>query len=391
MKIAIIDCFAGISGDMTLAALIECGVPTKYLVEQLDQLRLSGYELLLHKTKRQHIAASKIDVKFETKNQPERTYKSIVKMIENSGLASDLKEKSLQAFKILGTAEAKIHDTQLEMIHFHEIGAIDSIIDLVGSIIGFTYLGIDEIYTGPVPLGTGFTKTEHGIMPVPSPAALEILKDYPVIYRESDYEMTTPTGATLVKLLSRGLVPDNFSFITEKQGYGAGDKDTSKWPNLLRLIIGHKAPHTGVETLTMVETNIDDMNTELFPYIIEELYQAGAKDVFLTPIMMKKGRPGNKLSVLTEKINLNVIEKIVFSETSTIGLRKYDVERKVLARDIKTIDSRFGKIKVKLITLNGVKIMRPEYEQCKKIAKKYNITLMEVYREIDHLNYKNDE
>jgi len=391
MKIAIIDCFAGISGDMTLGALIDCGVPLKYLIEQLKLIDLPGYVLRVHKIKKHHISASKIEIDFDVKNQPERTYKNIVKMIECSKLSQDIILNSLRAFRILGEAEAQIHESQLENIHFHEIGAIDSIVDLMGSIIGFSYLGAEKIYTIPIPLGTGFTKTEHGVMPVPSPAALEILKDYPVVHRDSEYEMTTPTGATLVKTLSQGIIPENFVYVLERQGYGAGSIDSPKWPNLLRIIIGKSADNKYSSKAIIVETNIDDMNNEIFPYVFEKLYQAGAKDVFLTPLIMKKGRPGSKLSVITDEITLSTIETILFSETTTIGLRKYAVDRRILPREIVPINSRFGKIKVKTITLNGKRIIRPEYEQCKEIALKFNMSIMDVYHEIGNIKIENCE
>ena len=230
MKVAIIDCFSGISGDMTLAALIECGVPIEYLRQQLNKLNLLNYSLNLSKISIHHIKASKVDVVYDVASQPERTYTAIVKLIEESKLPSKIKMNAMEAFRILAEAEAKIHNSDLESVHFHEVGAVDSIVDLVGSIIGFDYLGVQKIWTKPVPLGTGFTKTEHGMMPVPSPAALEILKGYPTEYRQSDYEMTTPTGATLIKLLSNGIIQDKAIFVPEKQGYGAGTKKVSQWP-----------------------------------------------------------------------------------------------------------------------------------------------------------------
>jgi uncharacterized protein (TIGR00299 family) protein len=255
----------------------------------------------------------------------------------------------------------------------------------VGSIIGFDYLGVQKIYTIPVPLGTGFTNTEHGTMPVPSPAALEILKDYPIEHRKSDYEMTTPTGATLIRVLSDGAIQNNFVYVHEKQGYGAGNKTVKEWPNLLRIIIGNRPGDTVEEKLIMLETNIDDMNPEIYTHVFEKLLQAGAKDVFLTPLIMKKGRPGTKLSVLTDEKNLKTIEEKIFFETTTIGIRRYSVERKVLPREVKTINTVYGEIKVKVIEINGKKVIRPEYEQCLKLSKKYNMSLLDIYQEIGGL------
>jgi uncharacterized protein (DUF111 family) len=222
-------------------------------------------------------------------------------------------------------------------------------------------------------------------MPVPSPAALEILKDYPIEHRKSDYEMTTPTGATLIKVLSDGIIENNFMYLHKKQGYGAGSKTVKQWPNLLRIIIGNSVGDTAEEKVIMLETNIDDMNPEIYTHVFEELLQAGAKDVFLTPLIMKKGRPGTKLSVLTDEKNLKTIEEKIFFETTTIGIRKYGVERKVLPREMKTINTVYGDIKVKVIEINGKKVVRPEYEQCLKLSKKYNMSLLDIYQEIGGL------
>jgi uncharacterized protein (TIGR00299 family) protein len=385
MKLAIIDCFSGISGDMTIAALIACGVPVEYLREQLNKLNLSDYSLNVSKTSRHHIHATKVDVMYDASKQPERTYASIVKLLEESDLTGHIKTKAKDAFRILAEAEAKIHDIQVNKVHFHEVGAVDSIIDLVGSIIGFDFLGVQKILTRPVPLGTGFTKTEHGMMPVPSPAALEILKDYPIEYRQSDYEMTTPTGATLIKLLSDGIIQDNTIFIHKKHGYGAGSKKVAQWPNLLRIILAEDRVNMADESMMLLETNIDDMNPEIYTHVLEKLYQAGAKDVFLTPIIMKKGRPGIKLSVLSAEINIKAMEEIMFLETTTIGIRKYSVNRRVLPRKIRTVDTKYGKIKVKVIDINGEEVIRPEYEQCISLSKKYKVSLLKVYQEISNL------
>ena len=386
MKIAIIDCFSGISGDMTLGALLDWGVPLKYIRDHLNCLNLKHFKLIVEKTKRNHISATKIQVEFDEKKQPHRKYTDIEKLIKESDLQTSIKTKSLKAFKILGEAEAKIHATTLDKIHFHEVGAIDSIVDLVGSIIGFEYLKVDKIYSNPVPLGSGFTKTAHGIMPVPAPAALEILRDYQIVHRDSGYEMTTPTGATLIKVLVEGVMPQNIPYVQEKNGFGAGTIESNKWPNLLRLITGTVQDYSEIESLVMIETNIDDMNPEIYPYLIERLYKLDVKDVFLTQVIMKKGRPGTQLSVLTDEKNIEKIENKIFAETTTIGIRKYIVKRRVLERENKKVKSKFGEIDVKLVKINGKKFIRPEYEQCKKIAKKLNISLQEVYREIERLN-----
>jgi len=236
MKIAIIDCFAGISGDMTLGALIDWGVPVEYIENELRKTGLTDFVIKTEKVLKHTISGVKATVEFDPAKQPERKYQSITKMISDSDFKQEIKEKSFKAFKILGEAESKIHEKSIENIYFHEVGAVDSIVDLVGSIIGFDYLGVEKIYGMPVPLGTGFNWTALGIMPVPSPAALSILKNYPVVHKNSDFEMTTPTGATLFKILVDEILPESIKYLPEKVSYGAGTKNTEKWPNLLRLI-----------------------------------------------------------------------------------------------------------------------------------------------------------
>jgi len=386
MKIAIIDCFAGISGDMTLGAMIDAGVPVDYLTTEIQKLGLSGFEINTHKTQRHHITATKVDIVFDDKNQPERKYLSIKKMIQDSGLSENIKKKSLDAFEILGEAESRIHDKTLNEIHFHEVGAVDSIVDLIGSIIGFDYLGIEKVYGMPVPLGTGFTKTEHGTMPVPSPAAIEILRDYPAVHKSSEFEMTTPTGATLLKLLVNEIAPENFNYKPFKISYGAGSKQTKQWPNLLRLILAEEETIKSSEHLLMIEANIDDMNPEIFPNVMERILLIGAKDVFLTNIIMKKGRPGIKISVITD-FSLQVqTEKILFENTTTIGIRKHQINRTVLPRSNETIKTKFGNLKVKVIEIDGKNIYRPEYEECKKLADIKGLNILEIYRIVESLN-----
>ncbi len=389
MKIAIIDCFAGISGDMTLGALINLGVPREYIEKEISKLGISHFEISANEVKRHSISATKVDIKFDESQQPERHFRSIKKLIEESGLSPIIKTKAISAFKILGEAEATVHGTTLEKIHFHEVGAIDSIIDLVGSIIGFEYLNVSKIFSSPVPLGTGFTSTAHGNMPVPPPASLEILKNYPIIHKDSQFEMTTPTGATLLKMLSDDILPPFLNYLPEKVGYGAGSKETEKWPNLLRLITANIEEKASVENLQIIETNIDDMNPEIYPFLMDKLFNVGARDVFLTNIIMKKGRAGIKLSVLTDSHLVPQIEEIIFLETTSIGLRKYFVDRTILPRKKEIVTFEFGKMAVKIIEYKGKKIFRPEYEECKKVSDKNKIPIIDIYRKVDNLNNTN--
>jgi uncharacterized protein (TIGR00299 family) protein len=391
MKLAIIECFAGISGDMTLGALLDWGVPLDYLKNEIKKLSLSDYSIECKMEKRHHLAGTKVTITYDVTKQPNRNYQTIKTLIENSMLKQSVKEKSLSAFKLLGEAEAKIHNSILEKIHFHEVGAIDSIIDLVGSIICFDYLEVQKIYTTPIPLGSGFTKTAHGNIPVPSPAALEILKGYTVQHKEANYEMTTPTGATLIKILSDGILADGMTYQLEKSGYGIGSYQSDLWPNLLRISTASVTSPSISDRLTVIETNIDDMNPELLAYVSELLLGRGANDVFITPIIMKKGRPGSLLSVLAPEDLIPMVEQILFQETTTIGIRKYQVKRSLLPRGTKTIKTSFGDIEVKYTTVNDVIHLHPEYETCREIARKYNLPLKEVYREIERISYPTNE
>jgi pyridinium-3,5-bisthiocarboxylic acid mononucleotide nickel chelatase len=386
MKIAYLDCFSGISGDMTLSALVACGVPVPYLKSEIKKLGLRKYNINFSSTIKNNISAQKVDIEFDESEQPVRTYTNIIKIISDSHLEEAVKNKSIEAFTVLGKAESKIHGIEIEKIHFHEVGAVDSIIDLVGSIIGFDSLGVEKIYTSAIPLGTGFATTEHGTMPVPSPAALEILKDYPIAHRNAGFEMTTPTGATLVKTLSDGIMPDHLVFSPTEVGFGAGTKTTKDWPNVLRLVVGETEDEAKSERLVMLEAQIDDLNPEIYPFLMEKVLDLGAKDIFLTPVIMKKGRPGTKVSIISEPSHVNQLERILFTETTTIGIRKYPIERTILERTSETIITRFGKMVIKKVLFEDKELIRPEYEECKRIALEKNLSIQQIYREIESLN-----
>jgi uncharacterized protein (TIGR00299 family) protein len=387
VKIAYLDCFSGISGDMTLSALVACGVPEDYLKAEIKKIGLKDYHIEFGTVVKNHIAAKQVKIEFELSQQPNRNYTNIIDLIQKADLSDAVKKKSVEAFTILGEAEAKIHGIALEKIHFHEVGAVDSIIDLVGSIIAFEFLNVDLVYSAPVPLGTGFANTEHGVMPVPSPAAMEILQNYPVIHKDSGYEMTTPTGATIIKTLSQGTLPNGYEFTPLTIGFGAGSKQVKGWPNVLRLVLGEtKDREKSDEKKIMIEANIDDLNPEFYPYIMEKILKAGANDVFLTQVIMKKGRPGTMISCVADLSVADKIEAILFTETSTIGLRKYDVQRSILERSEEFIETRYGKVKVKKITLSGRVIIRPEFEECKRLAVEKKVAIQDIYREIESYN-----
>jgi len=400
LKIAYFDCFSGISGDMCLGALVDAGLSFKKLKEELDKIPVQGYRLVAEKVKRGHLAASKVSVLQENAKKGRgastnrlliRRWKDIEEIILNSALAQDIKQKGLRVFKKLFDAESKVHGEPFHKVHLHELGAVDCIVDVFGTIIGLDALGIEKVYSSPLNLGKGFIKTEHGILPVPAPATAEILKNTPVYSGGVSFELTTPTGAAIIKELSEGFSDIPLMNI-EKIGTGAGQNDFKEQPNVLRILIGNTLLSTrGKGTMgefcdkaiTVIETDIDDMNPQIFEYVMEKLYKAGALDVYLTHVMMKKARPGVKLTVLCNEEKNDDLMDIILRETSTIGLRFYKAGRRVLQREIKKTDTEFGKIRVKVSKLgNDIFKVTPEYEDCKRIAKKLNIPLIDIIRKI---------
>lgn len=382
MKIAYLDTIAGISGDMMIGALLASGVPFDYLQSELKKLKLSGYEISQKKIVRSGISAIKFDVSLINTDVGHRHLEDILKIIYESNLTTNVKNKAEKILNELAVAEAKVHNTTVEKIHFHEVGAVDSIIDIVGTSICLEYLGIEKVFTSPVKLGSGgFVKTEHGNLPIPTPAVVEILKDYSVILTELEYELTTPTGAAIVKALSSGILSQQ-EITIQSIGYGSGSRDLPI-PNLLRIIVGELKTTDIDEELLLVETNIDNMNPEIYPYIIEKLLTNGAHDAYLVPIIMKKGRPGILLSSLIPSSLLEKISNLIFRETTTLGLRVIEVGRRKVFREIKMINTRFGDIKVKIVNMDGKVRYVPEFEECKRIAQEKDIPLIEVYKQIE--------
>jgi len=395
LKIAYFDCFSGISGDMCLGAVVGAGVSIKELEKELKKIPVGGYRLISKKVKRAHFASTKVDViqgpKPLTRDQAKgfkvqclRNWEDIERIIHKSSLSKEIKQKGLNIFKRLFKAEAKVHGEALDKVHLHEIGAIDCIIDVFGTIIGLNLLGVEKVFSSPINLGSGFVKTETGILPVPAPATAEILKRVPVYSRDISFELTTPTGAAIIKELSSGF-GDMPAMNIGKIGTGAGNRDIKDRPNVLRLFIGDQRPsvYQSDERAIIIETDIDDMNPQIYEYVMAKLFKAGALDVHLTHILMKKGRPAVKVTVICNESLKEDLMEIVLKETSTIGLRFYETKRKVLQREIKMIDTEFGKVRVKFSRLGDDIIeATPEYEDCKRIAKRLNIPLIEVMRKI---------
>lgn len=390
MKIAYFDCFSGISGDMTLGAFVDAGLDVRILKDQLAQLHLHGYEISAEKVKRAGITGTKIHVIIFSKDNhihasPHDHHhdvhlklSDIRSIIEKSTLHNDVKGDSIKIFQRLAAVEAKIHDTALEEVHFHEVGAIDAIIDIVGSVIAIKHLGIEKIYFSPIPTGYGYTQCEHGTFPVPAPATTELLKNQLLKSVNIEKEITTPTGAAIITTLGEGLRTNPEMKILQV-GYGAGSNDDTNIPNLLRIFIGETSGQESDE-MWIVETNIDNMSGEILGYVMDKLFDAGAVDVYFTSVQMKKGRPGVIVSAIVAELYLPSVESVLFSQTTTFGIRKYKVVRKILARELREFDSPLGKVKVKIGTFNGTtKNISPEYEDCKRIAEEKSIPLKQVY------------
>lgn len=435
-RILYYDCFSGISGDMNLGALIDLGVDKEYLIKELSKLNIDDeFQIKINRDSRKGISGTKVDVilihehhshvhddehshchKHEEHDHCDEAHEgchehnhnehekhhhhshdehhhhrnliNINEIINSSNLNDNVKELSKKIFLQVAKAEAKVHNKSLEEVHFHEVGATDSIVDIVGAAICLDYLKVDKILCSKVQVGSGFVKCAHGVMPVPAPATAEILKDIPMISSEEiPFEATTPTGAAIVVATA-----DNFTqhknFDVIKVAYGIGGKDISEIPNILRVFLAEENENEGNdverEEALILECNIDDMNSETYEYVMNKLFDNGASDVYFTPIIMKKTRPAIKLTVLCESKLENIMKEIIFKETTTLGIRKYNVEKSMLSREIEKLDTIYGEISVKKSYFNGNLVnSKPEYEDCKKIALEKNISIKEVYEEIN--------
>lgn len=383
MKIAYLDTIAGISGDMTLGAFVSSGVPQEALAREIAKLHLEGVELEARHIVRNGITAVKLDVVISARGAPRRHLKDIVELIDKSSLSVRVREDAKKIFSELARAEAKVHNMPVEKVHFHEVGAVDSIVDIVGAAVCLELSGVERVYSSPVKLGSGgFIESEHGKLPLPGPATLEILKGYPAVLTDIPYELTTPTGAAIVKALSSGVLRDEELSI-RSVGYGAGTREIPGVPNVLRIVIGETAAARDREEIMIVEANIDDMNPEIAPYVVGRLLASGAADAFIVPVIMKKGRPGFMISAMTPREKLDAVVSILFSETTTIGVRMHPVERRMLAREKREVITSLGKVVMKVIIVAGVERFVPEYEECRRIAEEKGIPMVEVYRVLE--------
>jgi len=374
------DIIGGISGDMTLASLLDLGVPKEIFLQELNKLNMDNeFEIEIDYKYENGIKGTKVNV--ITKEQHcHRNLIDVYDIIDNSRLNNNIKERAKEIFMIVAKAEAKVHGTTIDKIHFHEVGAIDSIVDIVGSCILLDLLNIDKVYSTSVPLGSGFIQCAHGVIPAAAPATVEILKNIPVKFNHVKGECTTPTGAAIIKTICDEFI-DELDFNTKKIGYGVGHKKFEK-PNILRVALAQEDEHN--EVVYEIVANIDDMSSEIYSYLFEKIMDEGALDVFTESIFMKKNRPAYKISILTKKKDLNKFIKLLLTETSTFGVRYKEYNRAKLDRKFIEVDTIYGKVKVKLGYYNNKLIkLKPEYEQCKLISKTLNIELREVYNEIN--------
>ncbi len=386
MRIAYFDLISGISGDMTVAALLDLGVPRRRLREELDKLKGVDFRIRVGRKTVNGIRAGRFQV-MAGKDQPGRRWSGIRRLIQRSGLSADVKARSIAVFSKLAEAEAKVHGISPEDVHFHEVGAVDSIVDVVAVAIATRHLDIDVFACSAVPLGRGLTRSLHGVLPVPAPATLELLKGFPVKDAGLEAENVTPTGAAILSALvtEKGAGP---AMRIEKTGYGAGTLEFPDRPNVLRIVLGEAEPALGrdrmlVDHMLVMETHIDDMNPEIYDYVLDLLFAAGARDVTLSPVQMKKNRPGTLLRIVAEPELRDALAGIVLRETSTLGVRCYPVERLVLRRSTQKLKTRFGTLTVKVAEEpGGGKRATPEYEEARKVAASKKVPLKAVYDEV---------
>ena len=377
--VAYFDCFAGISGDMLLGALIDAGFPLSVLQEELAAFPVADFSLSCHKRQAGTLRSTRLEIKIDQTAQPHRSLADIRTILQGSDLNKTVHDRALEIFTVLAQAEAEVHGCEIDNIHFHEVGGVDAIIDIVGAVIGLAHLGIQKLYCSPLPMPHGWVSCAHGQLPLPAPAVCEILRGTPAYGVDFDREMVTPTGAALAKTLCDGFGPMP-PMLVNKIGYGAGKREQNNGqPNLLRLIIGEAQQVNEEQTVEVIETHLDDWSPEGFPYLSEQLFAADALDVALAPIQMKKGRPGFLLRVICGKAAAFAIKQLILTETSAIGLRFRDEQRLTLPRRAGWVQTLFGKTKVKRLETPAGVILSPEYEDCKRIAKVENIPLRAVY------------
>jgi uncharacterized protein (TIGR00299 family) protein len=381
MRIAYGDLIGGVSGDMFVAALLDLGLPLDRLRAELKKIPTLQFDIRSRKKTIHSLRASQFQVTCP-KHEAPRSWKQIRDLIKRSKLDPAVKSTSSEIFAALAAAEAKIHGVPIDQVHFHEVGATDSIVDIVAAAVGVRELAIEAFYFSVIPLGHGMISSAHGVLPAPGPATLELLRGLPVMGIDVDTETVTPTGAAIVRTLGKTFA-NQPAMTIEKIGYGAGTREFAERPNLFRIILGRADSSASLEEMLVIETNIDDMNPQLFDHVMDRLFAAGARDVFLAPIQMKKNRPATLLSVIAEPRHRQKLSEIIFKETSTLGLRYHPVSRMILKREMKKVKTRFGEVRVKIIEqLDGSRRAAPEYDDLKRIARAKNIPLKLLHDEV---------
>lgn len=384
MKIAYLDCSSGISGDMFLAALLDAGLAPQRLLDELKKISLGFYEFKRTHVVRGGIAGSQVEIRDPGQHQA-RHLSHIEKLIGESRLSETVKERALKIFRRLGEVEAKLHNQPVEKIHFHEVGALDAILDIVGACVGLELMEIAELVCSPLNFGSGHVEAAHGTLPVPAPATAELLRDIPVYSSGVEGELVTPTGAAIVSTLATSFGPMPAMKI-EQIGYGAGARDFPKHPNIARLFIGRRQeaekPKVGAggdDVVSVIEANLDDMSPQVYGYLAERALGAGALDITCSSIQMKKNRPGLMVSILCEPDQCDELVRLVFEQTTTIGVRIHQSRRKVLERQVVTVDTPYGPVNVKVARLDGrVVNAAPEYEECQRVATEKSVPLKQV-------------
>jgi uncharacterized protein (TIGR00299 family) protein len=396
-----LDCFAGASGDMLVGAMLDCGLDFELLRSELLKLGVEGYELSLRRVDRSGISAAKFDVRLTGEphshehhhihehshgershghdhQSPHRSLSEIKRIISSSNLSDPVKQHAQAIFQRIGEAEAKIHNVPIETVHFHEVGAIDSIVDVVGACVAFDALKIGRIISSPLHVGSGTFQCAHGTYPVPGPATAELLKGVPIYSKDVEGELVTPTGAAIISTLAEGYGPMPMMKI-EKIGYGAGTRDYPKFPNALRAIIGELEEDVDRTpgAVTIIEANIDDLNAQVFGYLMEKALSAGALDIFYTPVQMKKNRPGVLLTLLCNPQDRERMCDLIFRETTTLGVRYRNEQREILTREFVTVETEYGPIRVKVSRARDGRVMNasPEFEDCRVAAEKSGVGL----------------
>jgi uncharacterized protein (TIGR00299 family) protein len=381
MKIAYADCFSGISGDMFLASLLDAGLPLDTLQAGISKLNLKEkVELRLSETRKSALRAASLEV-IVPHGHHDRHLSDILEIFSASQLSEGVKQISAQIFTLLADAEARVHGETIEQVHFHEVGALDSIVDVTGVVIGLEALGIERLYASPLPYGDGTVKSEHGFLPLPAPASLEVLRlvHAPLTPSSAQVELVTPTGAAILAALATFERP---SLTVTEVGIGAGKRDLP-WPNIMRLIVGETAS-SGNPEMVQIETNIDDMNPQVFGHVMERLFVAGALDVYLSPIYMKKNRPATLLGVIARRQDEAALAELILRETTTLGLRIQPIYRYEAQRKFRLIHTRYGDVKLKQKIINGQVLQSmPEYDDCVRLANENDVSLAEIYAEVN--------